>query len=243
MIATASPRNRRAGGARAWIVARRGFRGFRFRAFRGFRGRPATATAQRLPFHDSFMPAAPEARRRAARASAAARRARSATGGGAARPVSQRVQNMTAVKSEGLKRRSTNPLYTFIRAPKMKMQLVNAEKISSVSRMYFDMYVTASNTRKTHLSGSFSLLAGRPQGCGGSGVMVGSEISKFNILFRHEFRHCRLIFGKCLPVATDMRVKNKKIDLKFRTRAKTKRNHEGSQHSFTKSTNNCATEK
>ena len=52
MIATASPRNRRAGGARAWIVARRGFRGFRFRAFRGFRGRPATATAQRLPFHD-----------------------------------------------------------------------------------------------------------------------------------------------------------------------------------------------
>ena len=76
MIATASPGNRRAGGARAWIVARRGFRGFRFRAFRGFRGRPATATAQRLPFHDSFMPAAPEARRRAARASARRARAR-----------------------------------------------------------------------------------------------------------------------------------------------------------------------
>ena len=107
MIATASPRNRRAGGARAWIVARRGFRGFRFRAFRGFRGRPATATAQRLPFHDSFMPGAPEARRRAARASAAARRARSATGDGAARPasiallneVSQSVQNIKNINA------------------------------------------------------------------------------------------------------------------------------------------------
>ena len=34
-------------------------------------------------------------------------------------------------------------------------QLINAEKLSSVSRVYFDMSVTESNTRKTHLSGSF----------------------------------------------------------------------------------------
>ena len=85
---------------------------------------PATATAQRLPFHDSFRPAAPEARRRALRARAAARRARSAAGDGAARP---------------------GPI----------TQLISAEKISSMSRMYFDMSVAESNTRKTHLSGSF----------------------------------------------------------------------------------------
>ena len=137
MIATASPRNRRAGGARAWIVARRGFRGFRFRAFRGFRGRPATATAQRLPFHDSFMPGAPEARRRAARASAAARRARSAAGDGTARP---------------------GPI----------TRLINAKKISFVRRVYFDMSVTESNMRKTHLSDSFFFFW--PVGLTGAGV-------------------------------------------------------------------------
>ena len=85
---------------------------------------PATGTAQRLPFHDSFRPAAPEAFRRALRAHAAARRARSAAGDGAARP---------------------GPI----------TQLISAEKISSMSRVYFDMSVAESNTRKTHLSGSF----------------------------------------------------------------------------------------
>ena len=47
----------------------------------------------------------------------------------------------------------------------MKMQLINAEKISSVSRVYLDTSVTASNTGKRLLSGSFFLLAGRPRGC------------------------------------------------------------------------------
>ena len=97
---------------------------------------PATATAQRLPFHDSFRPAAPEARRRALRARAAARRARSAAGDGAARP---------------------GPI----------TQLISAEKISSMSRVYFDMSVAESNTRKTHLSGSFFFW---PVGLNGAGV-------------------------------------------------------------------------
>ena len=99
-------------------------------------GDPATATAQRLPFHDSFRPAAPEARRRALRARAAARRARSAAGDGAARP---------------------GPI----------TQLISAEKISSMSRVYFDMSVAESNTRKTHLSGSFFFW---PVGLNGAGV-------------------------------------------------------------------------
>ena len=47
----------------------------------------------------------------------------------------------------------------------MKMQLINAEKISSMSRVYLDTSVTASNTGKKLLSGSFFLLAGRPRGC------------------------------------------------------------------------------
>ena len=87
-------------------------------------GDPATATAQRLPFHDSFRPAAPEARRRALRSRAAARRARSAAGDGTARP---------------------GPI----------TRLINAKKISFVRRVYFDMSVTESNMRKTHLSDSF----------------------------------------------------------------------------------------
>ena len=55
----------------------------------------------------------------------------------------------------------------------MKMQLINAEKISSVSRVYLDTSVTASNTGKRHLSGSFFLFADRLRGCGGSRVMKG----------------------------------------------------------------------
>ena len=47
----------------------------------------------------------------------------------------------------------------------MKMQLINAEKISSMSRVYLDTSVTASNKGKRLLSGSFFLLAGRPRGC------------------------------------------------------------------------------
>ena len=51
-----------------------------------------------------------------------------------------------------------------------------------------------------------------------------------------------MIFGKFLPVVTGKRVR-KKIDLKFRTKAKTERTQKGSKHSFTKSTYNCAREK
>ena len=46
---------------------------------------------------------------------------------------------------------------------------------------------------------------------------------------------------KFLPAVTDKRVK--KVDLKFQTKANTKRKHKGSKHIFTKSTNNYAREK
>ena len=103
-------------------------------------GDPATATAQRLPFHDSFRrfrPAPLEAHRRARRARAAARRARSAAGDGTARP---------------------GPI----------TRLINAKKISFVRRVYFDMSVTESNMRKTHLSDSFFFFW--PVGLKGAGV-------------------------------------------------------------------------
>ena len=101
---------------------------------------PATGTAQRLPFHDSFRrfrPAPLEAHRRARRARAAARRARSAAGDGAERP---------------------GPI----------TRLIHAKKISFVRRVYFDMSVTESNMRKTHLSDSFFFFW--PVGLKGAGV-------------------------------------------------------------------------
>ena len=67
----------------------------------------------------------------------------------------------------------------------MKMRLINAEKVSAVSRVYFDMYVTASNTGKRHLSGSFFLFADRPRGCGGSRVM--KRVTDWGLKFQIYF--------------------------------------------------------
>ena len=84
----------------------------------------------------------------------------------------------------------------------MKMQLIKAEKIASVSRVYLDTSVTASNTGKRLLTvRSFFW----PVGLGGAGFFGGygrvtAESLKFpNLLFRHEFRQCRVNFGTLNP--------------------------------------------
>ena len=124
----------------------------------------------------------------------------------------------------------------------MKMQLIKAEKIASVSRVYLDTSVTASNTGKRLLTvRSFFW----PVGLGGAGFFGGygrvtAESLKFpNLLFRHEFRQCRVNFGKIGVKVLQIQADANKIVKTFEPEIpkqdpKRSEKPNGSQHIFTK---------